>query len=120
MCVAAPQTNVYVKMRDYTKLRVEKLIFRISGKDRGDVEAGNLAFGLTLALAFLFTLFQAYEYFEAPFSILDGVYGSTFFLMTGFHGVHVIVGTLFLTVCAIRNYLGHFSTTHHIGFEAAV
>jgi cytochrome c oxidase subunit 3 len=120
ICLAAPETNLYLEVRDFSKPLFDKVVLKVTGKDRGDREAGNLAFGLTLGLAALFTLFQAYEYFEAPFTILDGVYGSTFFLMTGFHGVHVIVGTLFLTVCAIRNYLGHFSTTHHIGFEAAV
>ncbi len=59
------------------------------------------------------------EYVEAPFTISDGIYGSTFFLATGFHGFHVIIGTIFLIICAIRQYLGHFTQTHHFGFEAA-
>jgi len=53
----------------------------------------------TLIAAFLFTILQFIEYREAPFSISDSVYGSTFFLLTGFHGFHVIVGSIFLTVC---------------------
>jgi len=67
----------------------------------------------------LFTLLQLFEYIEAPFNITDGIYGSTFFIATGFHGLHVIIGTLFLTVCLFRNILYHFNENHHFGFEAA-
>uniref|UniRef100_A0A977JNY4 Cytochrome c oxidase subunit 3 n=1 Tax=Coccotorus chaoi TaxID=2978103 RepID=A0A977JNY4_9CUCU len=74
---------------------------------------------LTILLGFYFTLLQSYEYTEAPFSIADSVYGSTFFLTTGLHGIHVMIGTIFLTVCFIRLYLNHFSCFHHFGFEAA-
>lgn len=73
----------------------------------------------TLVLAFLFTLVQGFEYMTGPFSINDGIYGSTFFLLTGFHGLHVIVGTIFLGVCFFRLYKNHYSQSHHIGFEAA-
>nr|QYK19308.1 cytochrome c oxidase subunit III [Macromia manchurica] len=73
----------------------------------------------TVLLGFYFTLLQAYEYIEAPFTIADSTYGSTFFMATGFHGIHVIIGTLFLSVCLIRHCLNHFSATHHFGFEAA-
>jgi cytochrome c oxidase subunit 3 len=73
----------------------------------------------TILLAIVFTLFQGMEYVEAPFTISDGIYGSTFFLATGFHGFHVIIGTIFLTICCIRQYLGHFTQKHHFGFEAA-
>jgi cytochrome c oxidase subunit 3 len=66
-----------------------------------------------------FTLLQAREYYDASFTIADGVYGSTFFVTTGFHGLHVIIGTIFLGVCLIRTFLHHFSTSHHFGFEAA-
>jgi cytochrome c oxidase subunit 3 len=74
---------------------------------------------LTIVLGFLFTLIQLYEYFQADFSIADGIFGSTFFLMTGFHGLHVIIGTVFLIVALIRHYYHHFTAQHHIGFEAA-
>nr|YP_002860163.1 cytochrome c oxidase subunit III [Davidius lunatus]ACB48045.1 cytochrome c oxidase subunit III [Davidius lunatus] len=73
----------------------------------------------TVLLGFYFTMLQAYEYIEAPFTIADSVYGSTFFMATGFHGIHVIIGTLFLLVCLIRHYFKHFSVNHHFGFEAA-
>ena len=74
---------------------------------------------VTLAFAFLFTALQGVEYLEAPFSISDSVYGSTFFMATGFHGFHVFVGSVFLAVCLFRSLQGHFSRTHHVGFEAA-
>lgn len=73
----------------------------------------------TILLALIFTGFQAYEYLEATFTISDGIYGSTFFLSTGFHGFHVIIGTLFLIVCAIRLFNHHFTPKHHFGFECA-
>jgi len=73
----------------------------------------------TIGLAAFFTLLQGLEYVTAPFSISDGIYGSTFYMATGFHGFHVFIGTCFLTVCLARLYLNHFTTTHHFGFEAA-
>ena len=78
-----------------------------------------IALGFTLILALVFTSLQAFEYNTAPFSICDGIYGSVFYIATGFHGFHVIVGTIFLGVCAFRLILNHFTPTHHIGFEAA-
>ena len=74
---------------------------------------------LTILLAIVFTLFQAFEYVSASFTITDGIYGSTFFMATGFHGFHVFIGTCFLTVCLFRLSLNHFTTSHHFGFEAA-
>lgn len=78
-----------------------------------------LSLGLTVILGFYFTLLQGFEYFEASFSIADSIYGSTFFIATGFHGLHVIIGTTFLLVCLIRLLFNHFSSHHHFGFEAA-
>nr|QUL61629.1 cytochrome c oxidase subunit 3 [Coenobita brevimanus] len=75
--------------------------------------------GITVFLGVYFTALQAYEYFEAPFTIADSVFGSCFFVATGFHGLHVIIGTTFLMVCLYRLYMCHFSPTHHFGFEAA-
>nr|YP_010472528.1 cytochrome c oxidase subunit III [Harpalus griseus]UVG42152.1 cytochrome c oxidase subunit 3 [Harpalus griseus] len=73
----------------------------------------------TVLLGIYFTILQAFEYIEAPFTIADSVYGSSFFMATGFHGLHVIIGTTFLLVCLIRHYYNHFSSIHHFGFEAA-
>ena len=78
-----------------------------------------LALWLTVLLGASFTGLQAFEYIEAPFSITSGIYGSTFFMATGFHGFHVIIGTLFLSVCLWRLYRGDFTPDHHFGFEAA-
>lgn len=74
---------------------------------------------LTVILGLYFTCLQAFEYYEASFSLADGAYGSTFFVATGFHGLHVIVGTLFLLVCLLRIGSGHIRASHHFGFEAA-
>nr|YP_009407037.1 cytochrome c oxidase subunit 3 [Typhlatya garciai]ASA39586.1 cytochrome c oxidase subunit 3 [Typhlatya garciai] len=74
---------------------------------------------ITVLLGLYFTALQAMEYYEAPFTIADSVYGSTFFVATGFHGLHVIIGSTFLSVCLYRMYMCHFSAKHHFGFEAA-
>jgi len=74
---------------------------------------------ITILLALIFTALQGFEYISAPFNITDSAYGSTFYMATGFHGFHVLIGTLFLCVCFFRLYFDHFSSTHHIGFEAA-
>lgn len=74
---------------------------------------------LSIALGFIFTCFQAYEYGHAAFSFDGNIYGAIFFMATGFHGFHVIVGTIFLAVCLFRAMAGHFTPDHHFGFEAA-
>lgn len=79
-----------------------------------------IALAATLALAVFFTYIQAFEYKTASFSISDGIYGSVFYITTGIHGFHVIIGTLFLCVCALRLMANHFSHDQHFGFEAAI
>lgn len=74
---------------------------------------------ITVILGVYFTALQGYEYYEAPFTFADSVYGSTFFIATGFHGLHVIIGTTFLIVCLYRLIAFQFSHSHHFGFEAA-
>lgn len=74
----------------------------------------------TVALGLFFTALQAMEYLNSTFTIADSVYGTTFFMITGFHGFHVIIGTLFLAVCLVRFVFGHFTREHHLGFEFAV
>ena len=88
----------------------------LAGDRKGGIE-GTL---VTIWLAILFTALQYYEYVEAPFTITDSVFGSAFFASTGLHGLHVIVGTTFILVGLIRMINYHFSTTHHLGFEAAI
>jgi heme/copper-type cytochrome/quinol oxidase subunit 3 len=74
---------------------------------------------LTILLGLYFTAVQAIEYVEARFTIADSAYGRTFFVATGFHGLHVIVGTRFLLVSFMRRTFGLFRKVHHFGFEAA-
>ena len=74
----------------------------------------------TIVLAVIFTMLQYYEYSESTFTMADSVYGAVFFASTGLHGLHVIVGTTFILVGLIRMINYHFSTTHHLGFEAAI
>lgn len=74
---------------------------------------------ITFGLGVYFSLLQGYEYYEASFRIADSVYGSVFFMATGFHGFHVLIGSSFLLVCLVRHYYHHYSRGHHFGFEAA-
>ena len=74
---------------------------------------------LTVILGMLFTALQAYEYGHAAFNFHGHIYGATFFMATGFHGAHVIIGTIFLAVCLVRALKGHFTPKQHFGFEAA-
>ncbi len=85
----------------------------------GSKNESTISLLITIILAFVFMFIQAFEYFTCSFNISDGVYGSTFFMATGFHGFHVFVGTVFLIVCLIRLYCNHFTKNHHFGFEAA-
>jgi cytochrome c oxidase subunit III len=85
------------------------------GKRRGLI--GGLL--LTIVLGVTFTTLQAYEYFHAHFSFAGHIYGATFFMATGFHGLHVIIGTIFLAVTLFRAMAGHFTAEHHVGFETA-
>jgi cytochrome c oxidase subunit 3 len=74
---------------------------------------------LTVILGAIFSLLQAYEYHHATFSFTEGIYPSTFYMATGFHGFHVLVGTIFLFVCLLRAKKGHLTPDRHFGFEAA-
>ena len=85
----------------------------------GDREGLKKGLWLTIFLGLLFSSIQAYEYAEAPFPFAGLNYGTAFFMATGFHGFHVIVGTIFLAVCLARTYKGHFTPKQHFGFEAA-
>lgn len=84
--------------------------------NREDMKWGLI---LAIALGVLFTFFQVYEYGHAAFSFSGNIYGATFFMATGFHGFHVLIGTIFLFVCLLRLQRGHFTQERHVGFEAA-
>ena len=90
------------------------------GLIKGDRKAAILGTILTILFAIIFTLLQGYEYAEASFSIADSVYGSAFFCSTGLHGLHVIVGTIFIAVGFFRIVNYHLTNTHHIGYEASI
>jgi cytochrome c oxidase subunit III len=84
--------------------------------DREGVKAGLWC---TVLLGALFTMLQIYEYTHAYFAFSGNIYGATFFMATGFHGAHVLIGTIFLAVCLARVYAGHFTSKQHLGFEFA-
>nr|WRQ18178.1 cytochrome c oxidase subunit 3 [Igerna tenuicaula] len=74
---------------------------------------------ITITLGIYFSTLQFYEYLMSSFSLSDSIYGSTFFMSTGFHGIHVMIGTVFIIVSTMRVMCLHMSKTHHIGFEAS-
>lgn len=85
----------------------------------GDRDGLKKGLWITVILGAIFSCVQAYEYMHAAFAFDGNIYGATFFMATGFHGFHVLVGTIFLAVCLGRTYAGHFTPDHHFGFEAA-
>jgi len=85
----------------------------------GDREGLRQGLWLTIILGALFTVVQVYEYGHAAFGFSGHIYGATFFMATGFHGAHVLIGTIFLAVCLLRVTKGHFTTQQHLGFEFA-
>ncbi len=88
-----------------------------------DNQTAFRALVLTVVLGLTFTGFQGYEYWHAivkeGFDLTDGIFGSAFYMATGFHGLHVQIGTVFLIVCAYRAWKGDFTPQQHVGFEAA-
>nr|YP_010480563.1 cytochrome c oxidase subunit III [Nasonia vitripennis]ACH81732.1 cytochrome oxidase subunit 3 [Nasonia vitripennis]QVT11045.1 cytochrome c oxidase subunit III [Nasonia vitripennis]UVN15288.1 cytochrome oxidase subunit 3 [Nasonia vitripennis] len=78
-----------------------------------------ISLALTITLGMIFTFYQYKEYSDSSFTITDSIYGSIFFMSTGFHGIHVIIGTMFLLINLIRIYMDNYSNVHHFGFEAA-
>lgn len=86
----------------------------------GDKKTLVSTLGYTVLLGFIFSLFQAYEYSHAAFGFTDGIYASNFYMATGFHGLHVFIGTIFLLICYFRAKKGHFEKGKgHLGFEFA-
>ncbi len=84
--------------------------------NRRDMRNGLI---LAIMLGTVFTFMQAYEYSHAAFGFAGNIYGANFFMATGFHGFHVVIGTIFLAVCLIRLQRGAFTPEKHVGFEAA-
>ena len=90
--------------------------YALINNDRAGLKQG---LWLTVILGILFSVCQGYEYSHATFAFSGNIYGATFFMATGFHGFHVIIGTIFLAICLYRAYLGHFTPQQHLGFEFA-
>jgi cytochrome c oxidase subunit 3 len=86
---------------------------------RGDRKGMQQGLVLTAVLGMIFISGQAWEYTHSPFSIKTGTFGSTFFTLTGFHGLHVIVGIILIWICFFRSLRGSFNREHHFGVEAA-
>nr|YP_006234435.1 cytochrome c oxidase subunit III [Amblyomma fimbriatum]AET63083.1 cytochrome c oxidase subunit 3 [Amblyomma fimbriatum] len=86
---------------------------------KGNYKNSLLSLAITIMLGISFTFFQLFEYYQAQFSITDGIFGSTFFLTTGFHGIHVIIGTIFLITSFLRLKKSLMLQNHHFGFEAS-
>ncbi len=84
--------------------------------NRKDMRNGLI---LAIVLGTVFTFMQAYEYSHAAFGFAGNIYGANFFMATGFHGAHVVIGTIFLAVCLFRLQRGAFTPEKHVGFEAA-
>ncbi len=89
------------------------------GLREGDRQTFKNFLALGIGLGALFVVTQAYEYIHAPFAFKNSIYGATFFMATGFHGAHVIIGVIFLTVCLFRAFAGQFTPRHHLGFQFA-
>nr|YP_004934894.1 cytochrome c oxidase subunit III [Ovatella vulcani]AEQ93848.1 cytochrome c oxidase subunit III [Ovatella vulcani] len=87
--------------------------------EEGSHKSAVQGLSLTVALGVYFLFLQYGEYSETSFSLADSVYGSSFFMATGFHGMHVTVGAVFLSVCLLRLFFLHFDKSHHVGFLAA-
>ncbi len=109
---AAFQTGFLAQWRPYAVL-----YYSYIKRSRHALQLGLL---LTVSLGLLFTMIQFYEYKHAAFSISDSIYGATFFMTTGFHGLHVIIGTLLLIGCVLRNFSYHFTNSHHVGLETSI
>jgi len=104
-------SNLSLSFRLFQKFGLDKISTR---------EFVLLGLFMTIFYGCLFTVLQKYEYTQTTFSIADSIYGSIFFVATGFHGLHVIIGTIFLIVCFFRQLNYHFMQEYHFGLEAAI
>ena len=109
-----PLLNTIILLTSGTTITISHFFIKL-----GDFEFAKKFLITTLVLAFLFLVIQLFEYFTAPFDISDGAYSSIFYICTGFHGFHVIVGAIFISVMLKRLFFYSFSRMHHFGFEAA-
>src|SRR5271165_1105229 len=109
-----PLMNTFVLLTSSAAVNVAH-----DGLRDGDRRTFKNFLALGIALGVLFVITQAYEYIHAPFDFKNTIYGATFFMATGFHGAHVIIGDIFLFVCLARAWAGQFTPRHHVGFQFA-
>jgi len=112
--LALPVVNTIILLSSGATITVAHLAL-LRGKKQEAIES----LIVTVVLALIFTAIQGYEYRHAPFSISDGVYGSVFYMLTGFHGLHVLIGTIFITVQLVRLTKDQLLSHSHLGFEAS-
>jgi cytochrome c oxidase subunit 3 len=112
--LALPLMNTFVLLTSSAAVNVAHDELR-----EGHRRQFNIFLALGIALGVLFVFTQAYEYIHAPFPFKNSIYGATFFMATGFHGAHVIIGVIFLFVCLMRAFRGQFTPKHHVGFQFA-
>lgn len=98
------------QLAETSPINLKELIFKYS----------LIGLFITIRYGSLFSFLQRFEYIVADFTIADGIYGSTFFILTGLHGSHVLIGTIFLIIQFVRIVKHHHLTTHHVGFEASI
>lgn len=110
-----PYLNTLILLLSATSLTWAHAAIRHKNQNK----AVNQGLLITVLLGVIFTIVQIFEYIHTDFTIRDGVYGSNFYLLTGFHGAHVIIGTIFLFVCFVRSINKEFTPRHHNGFEFA-
>lgn len=108
------------KMKKVKKMKRITVVSKVVSKGEESYCFVIYMFVITLGLAFLFLYLQFVEYRDAYFGISDGIYGTTFYMVTGFHGFHVLVGVSFLFICFCRFACCHFLPDHHVGLEAAI
>ena len=112
--LALPLMNTFVLLTSSAAVNVAHDYLREGNRSKFK---NFLALGIALGVLFVFT--QAFEYIHAPFNFKNTIYGATFFMATGFHGAHVIIGVIFLSTCLLRARLGQFTPRHHVGFQFA-
>lgn len=113
--LGTPLLNTIILLRSGATVTLSHVLLR-----RGGFKPGLYLLLSTVILGVLFTGLQVKEYIECSFRVADSVYGRAFFLITGFHGAHVLIGTRFLIIQIIRFILFQFRRFHHLGFDAAI
>lgn len=113
-----PLLNTIILLSSGVRITWAHSLVKISNRLYSMKKLPSIPLIITIFLGFYFLIIQLVEYSEAPFSIADGVYGTSFFILTGFHGFHVIVGVLFISASLIR--LRRLNSYRHVGFECAI